>query len=185
MQPGPPPKFSSFAPPAPSGPAATAHANHRSRASSNERPSRGHDSSREEPHPAGSHHPDRASQRDPKRKRHKERSHHGSKRRDELRVMDKIAKRPTTAQLENSSRRPSQFTLEDCGISFYEDPYGDSGTLFLEVKYWPPSQGAVCPCTRFRNLIRDNRLHRLFTSSSSAWRISTAPSIAGRQTTYI
>lgn len=62
-------------------------------------------------------------------------------RRDELRAMDKIASRPAAVQLEDRTRRPSQFTLEDSGLAYYDDPYGATGTLLLEIKYWPPGQG--------------------------------------------
>lgn len=73
--------------------------------------------------------------------RDKERSR--PSRRDELRVMDKIASRPVAAQLEDRTRRPSQYTLEDSGLAYYEDPYGSTGTLYLEIKYWPPGQGML------------------------------------------
>jgi hypothetical protein len=148
MHPRPPPKFSSFTPPVSSGATVPRH-NHRSRVNDDERPP--HDrspyhSTSQQSHLGASDHVDRPSL---EKKRHKERSRLGSKRRDELRAIDMIATRPTRAQLEDRSRRPSQFTLEDSGISFYDDPYGESGSLFLEVKYWPPLQGMVCVCTRF------------------------------------
>lgn len=62
-------------------------------------------------------------------------------RHDELRAMDNIATRPVTSQLEDRTRRPAQFTLDDSGVSYYEDPFGATGALYMEVKYWPPAQG--------------------------------------------
>lgn len=150
----PPPKFSSFSPPVSSSAAAPRH-NHRSSVSGGGRLP--HDSpydtaSQESPLGAGEH----IDRPNVEKKRHKEKSRRGSKRRDELRAMDVIATRPTRSQLENRSRRPSQFTLEDSGISFYDDPYGESGSLFLEVKYWPSSQGMMCLHTIFECLTQNN-----------------------------
>jgi hypothetical protein len=56
---------------------------------------------------------------------------------------DRKAHLSRASEPDQRARRPAQFSLPETGISYYDDPYGTSGTLFLEVKYMPPSRGAL------------------------------------------
>lgn len=86
-------------------------------------------------------------QTDPRKRRsdsdrHSKRSSkHGTRDRDRERDRPRHEKSTPTI-VDERARRPAQFTLHDSGQSFYEDPYGASGTLYLEVKYWPPNKSA-------------------------------------------
>lgn len=93
-----------------------------------------------------------------------------SRRQEELRLMDKIAARPSVAQVkDNRSRRPTQYTLEETGVSFYEDTFGSTGSLYLEVKYWPSDGGTYDTTPKFYPLTRSY----LYTQFVKSWGLTT------------
>lgn len=144
MQARPPPKFTSFAPPKTSsapiaGPSRTNDIRNEKDTLHKRKRHTSNDSQRSDD-------PDRSSSQRKRTHKKKDKDKGRPNRHDELRVMDKIAARPTATQLEDRTRRPSQFTLDESGVAFYDDPFGSTGTLFLEIKYWPPGQSTfACP----------------------------------------
>ncbi|KAF8317314.1 hypothetical protein DL93DRAFT_552199 [Clavulina sp. PMI_390] len=145
----PPPKFSSFKPPTvdpppseagPSRPRADPDDRDASRSHKRRRHDSLHDYTERASHSRSHRDASYRKDRDGRDRDTSHSEHSRPRRRDELRAMDKIASRPTAAQLNDRTRRPAQFHLDDPDISYYEDPYGATGSLYLEVKYLPPRQ---------------------------------------------
>lgn len=145
----PPPKFSSFAPStAPSTASAAGPSRPRENLDEDDyRTSKRHRRSSPQTNDQARHSDDNGSEKTKRRTSRDHKKNAGERprpsRREELRAMDKIASRPAAVQLQDRARRPSQYTLDESGLAYYDDPYGSTGTLFLEIKYWPLGQGAT------------------------------------------